>query len=49
MTATLDKIEKLLEAIVNGGDDMIPVERVSHVLRVLRTQREMQAEGLFED
>lgn len=49
MTATLDKIEKLLEAIVNGGDDMIPVERVSHVLRVLRTQREMHEEGLFEN
>lgn len=49
MTATLDKIEKLLETIVNGGDDMIPVERVSHVLRVLRAQREMHEEGLFED
>lgn len=49
MTATLDKIEKLLETIVNGNDDMIPVERVSHVLRVLRTQREMHEEGLFED
>lgn len=49
MTGTIDKIEKLLETIVNGGDDMIPVERVSHVLRVLRTQREMHEKGLFED
>lgn len=45
----MDKIEMLLETIVNGGDDMIEVERVSHVLRVLRTQREMEAEGLFEE
>lgn len=49
MTETLSKIEKLLEAIVSGNDEMIPVESVSHVLRVLRTQVEMDDEGLFED
>ncbi len=49
MTETLNKLEKLLEAIVSGNDDMIPVDRVSHVLRVLRTQREMHEEGLFEE
>lgn len=49
MPEFLDKIERLLEALVNGGDDFIEVNRVSHVLRVLRAQREMENEGLFDD
>lgn len=44
----MNKIEEMLEKIISGGDDMVPVESVSLVLRVLRTQREMEAEGLFE-
>jgi len=49
MLETLDKLEALLEAIVSGGDDMIPVERINHVLRVLRARREMNDQGLFEE
>lgn len=49
MPEFMDKIERLLEEIVNGNDEMIEVSRVGHVLRVLRTQREMQKEGLFDD
>ena len=49
MPKFLDKIERLLEAIVNGGDDMIEVSRVGHVLRVLRAQREMQDRGLLDE
>ena len=49
MLETLDKLEALLDAIVNGNDDMIPVERVSHVLRVLRARREMNDQGLFDE
>lgn len=49
MTSTLDKIEALLEAITSGNDELIPVESVSHVLRVLRAQKEMMAEGLIEE
>jgi hypothetical protein len=48
MTETIDKLEALLEAIVSGGDELIPVERVSHVLRVLRARKEMSEQGLFD-
>lgn len=49
MNDILNKIEYLLREITSGGDDMIPTERVSHVLRVLLAQKEMQDQGLFED
>ena len=42
------KVEKLLVEIVSGNDDMISVDRVKHVLRVLRAQKEMEDEGLFD-
>lgn len=49
MLEALIKIEKMLQDIIDGRDDMIPVERISHVLRVVRTQIEMQEEGLFDN
>lgn len=49
MPEFMDKIERLLEDIVNGRDEMIEVGRVGHVLRVLRAQREMQDRGLLDD
>ena len=48
MTEILVKVERLLVEIVSGNDDMISVDRVKHVLRVLRAQKEMEDEGLFD-
>ena len=48
MMKVLDLIEEMLGTLVDGGDDMIPVEHVSRIRRVCQTQKEMLEQGLIE-
>ena len=48
MIEILNLIEEMLGVLVDGGDDMIPVEHISRVRRVCQTQREMLEQGLME-
>lgn len=44
--AVLAKIERLLSDIIAGGDEMVPVESVMLVRRIVQTQAEMLALGI---
>ena len=44
----LNLVEAMLQAVVSGGDDMVPVESVSRIRRICQTQREMIELGLLD-